>query len=134
MQGGTNNAMRNHYEDDLQMAVAQYLDLKGYLWTHFPSGGQRHVRVGAKLKRMGAKRGVPDCLIFEPFSFLSDVGVTHGGPGIAIELKKPKTSTVAGRLSPAQEWWLMELKRRGWMVRVCVSIDEVIERVKLLSF
>jgi hypothetical protein len=120
---------RSTYEDELTFVVAEYLDLKGWLYTHFPAGEYRPVRTGAKLKRMGLKRGVPDMLIFERWAeydrkderFILLDEVPHGF-GVVIELKSPK-----GRPTKEQTGWLAALKKRGWSVHVCRTIDEVVE-------
>jgi len=121
---------RSDYEDQLTFAVAEYLDLRGWLYTHFPAGEYRPVKTGAKLKRMGLKRGVPDMLIFEPVvSWNMHVGMrTVRPPGIAIELKSPK-----GKPTKEQTMWLAELKARGWLTHVCRTIDEVIQVTSCIS-
>jgi hypothetical protein len=54
------------YEEDLHIAVAEYLALavppRVGFWTTFPAGGGGEVR-GRKLKRMGLKAGVPDIML-----------------------------------------------------------------------
>jgi hypothetical protein len=37
------------YEE--QIKLAEYLDMKNYLWCHVPNGGNRNAITGAKLKR-----------------------------------------------------------------------------------
>lgn len=124
---------RSRYEDDLQVAVAQYLDLRGWLWTHFPAGEKRHPRVGAKLKRMGLKRGVPDCLIFEPVpkcvvQSTDYFKIRPGYYGLAIELKRPKQGTRrAGTMSKDQLEWRRRLADAGWLHVVCYSIGDVVK-------
>lgn len=118
-------AMRQHPEDNLQRTVAQYLDLRGWLWLHCPNGGKRNPREAARLKGMGVKPGVPDVLIFEQWREVRGSEPTvfeFSGFGIAIELKSPK-----GRTTKTQDAWLAGLRRRGWKTAVCRSIDEVIE-------
>src|ERR1700751_5265877 len=41
-------------------------------WTHFPAGEKRSVITGARLKRMGLRKGWPD------FQLVSPYGVFHG--------------------------------------------------------
>lgn len=106
-------------EDDLQMQVAQYLDLRGWLYTHVANERKTTPQAGARLKRKGVKSGVPDILIFEPTSI---------GFGLAIELKAGKNKT-----TKSQDHWLAELRRRGWKVAVCRSLDEVIEACNVIA-
>jgi len=96
------------YEDDLQRAVAYYLDIRGYIWFHPPNGGLRNKREAAKLKAMGVKSGVPDCVILDP--------------QIVIELKIKGNKTTS-----EQKKWLETFKALGWKAYVCRSLDEVRE-------
>jgi hypothetical protein len=107
---------RNRAEEQLQEAVAEYLDLCGVLWCHPPNGGHRRVSTGAALKRQGVKRGVPDVLIFEP---------TIGGFGMAFSLMAK-----GGRVTKEQDQWLRDLIWRGWGAYVCRSFSEVQELCK----
>jgi len=107
----------HHPEDDLQRAVAEYLDLQGWLWWHTPNGGRRDKREAARFRRLGVRPGVPDVLIFERWQDGEEQGF-----GVAIELKAGK-----GRLSPEQFRTLAELDRRGWWAAVAWTLDEVIE-------
>jgi len=103
-------------EDDLQMAVAQYLDLRGVLWCHVANERRTSIQSGVRLKKKGVKSGVPDVLIFNPNCHYS---------GLAIELKiKPN------KVSANQKVWLESLKPMRWRTEVCYSLDEVIELVE----
>lgn len=118
---------RSTYEDGLQRAVAQYLDLQGYLWCHVANERKTSARQGAALKRKGVKPGVPDVLIFEQGEeWRPDESGFLTGPyyfnGIAIELKSAK-----GRVTKAQHEWLDALQMRGWYPAVCRTLDEVID-------
>jgi hypothetical protein len=105
-------------EERLQMAVARVLDAAGLCWCHVPNGGQRNAIVGAKLKAQGVKRGVPDVLVFDEICSTK----LQGWNGLAIELKNGK----AGRVSPEQAAWHDRLRKNGWRVDVCRSLDEVL--------
>lgn len=98
-------------EDRLQISVAGYLDLAlpvGAVWFHIANQRQTSARMGAKLKRMGVKPGVPDiCVIWR-------------GRVIFIELKTP-----TGRVSPAQKDMARWLTLAGAVVVTCRSVDEV---------
>jgi len=103
------------YEE--QIKLAEYLDMKNYLWCHVPNGGNRNAIAGAKLKRQGVKPGVPDVLIFDD--------PCNNSNGIAIELKRSN-----GRLSDVRETqkeWLTELESRDWLTKVAFGADEAID-------
>jgi len=98
-------------EDDLQKAVATYLDLKNVLWFHPPLERKTSFQAGARLKKKGVKSGVPDCLIFEPR------GLFYSGLAIELKIKPNKVST-------NQKEWLTSLKNNKWCVGVAYSFDE----------
>ena len=107
------------YEE--QVKLAEYLDMKGYLWCHVPNGGNRDVRTGAKMKRQGVKPGVPDVLIFDdPTS-----EYTMNFSGIAIELKRSDGNPSDVR--DAQKEWLEALEWRNWQTKVAFGADDAIE-------
>lgn len=58
-----------HEEEQIQCAVAEYLDLMaprhGFWWAHYPAGGRRGIIEASKFKRMGVKPGVADVLIIK---------------------------------------------------------------------
>lgn len=119
-------------EDSLQRTVAEYLDLKGYLWAHVANERRTSARRGYRLKQAGVKRGVPDVLIFEPWKdvtkdYKGQIVLVEAGPGIAIELKSAK-----GRTTKDQDHWLRELRARGWKTAVCRDVDSVIQLCGLI--
>ncbi len=121
---------RSDYEDQLSYSVADYLDHQPWLFTHFPAGEYRPVKVGAKLKKMGLKRGVPDYLIFEQWCEIRGTepyGFEVRGFGVAIELKSPK-----GVPTKYQREWLGALKARGWSTHICRTIHEVHDACEVL--
>jgi hypothetical protein len=99
-------------EDRFQQAVARYLDTIGSFWFHCPNGGSRHALEAVKLKGMGVKPGIPDCMILD---------ARHGYVGLAIELK-------VGYNKPSEHQLevLDKLVNKGWMVVVSWSLDEVV--------
>jgi len=109
-------------EEQVQNAVAEYLDALGVLWCHSPNGGKRDKIAGARLRRQGAKPGVPDVLIF---------GRPPSGDfvGAALELK-----IKGGRVSEQQRGWLDALEDRGWFTAVCVGVDEAIKTIEFLGY
>ena len=102
-------------EDNLQKAVARYLDLIGSFWFHCPNGGSRNGIEAAKLKGMGVKPGIPDCMILDQ---------RRGFAGLAIELK-------VGYNKPSEQQLeqLDKLVLRNWMVVVSWSLEEVISAI-----
>lgn len=117
-------------EHDLQCAVAQYLDLRKWLWCAVPNGGNRNIQTAQRLKREGVKRGVPDILIFEAWREHLPGRSIHeaSGHGVAIELKSPGKYP-----TKEQREWLAALKARGWLTHVCRTIHEVEEVCKILQ-
>ena len=102
-------------EDNLQMAVCQYLDTLNVLWCHVANERKASPQAGARLKKKGVKSGVPDCIVFEPR------GNYHG---LFIEIKiKPN------RTSDNQKKWLKDLYKRDYKCHVCFNLDEVIQVV-----
>jgi len=99
-------------EDNLQKAVAKYLDTIGAFWFHCPNGGSRNAIEASKLKTMGVKAGIPDCLILDQ---------RKGYSGLAIELK-------VGYNKPSEQQLdiIDKLVQSNWLVVVSWSLDEVI--------
>jgi VRR-NUC domain len=80
------------------------------LWLHIGNGERREVVTGARLKRMGVRRGAADLLFIRP-----------GAPPLFLEIK---TST--GRLSETQRAFQELAERAGCEYRVCRSLDEAL--------
>jgi hypothetical protein len=101
-----------HAEDNLQMAVARYLDLTNYVWCHVANERKASPQAGKRLRAKGVKSGVPDCLIFNQ---------RNGFKGLALELKiKPNKPT------ENQKQWLSDLSVLGWLCKVAYDLDEAI--------
>ena len=102
-------------EDNLQTAVARYLDLLRADWFHVANERQTSIKRGARLKAKGVKAGVPDIIILNQ---------RHGFSGLIIELKvKPN------RVSPAQKNWLQTFERYNYKTAVCFDIDEALKTI-----
>ena len=99
-------------EDMFQKSVAKYLNAINAFWFHCPNGGSRHALEALKLKDMGVKAGIPDCMILDQ---------RHGYSGLAIELK-------VGYNKPSEHQLAIfdKLVERKWMVIVSWSLDETI--------
>ena len=111
-------------EDALQMAVASLLDASGLWWFHPANGEHRNPITGAKLKRMGVKAGMPDVMILD--DPCADVGTGPEWCGLAIELKAPDAKGRRPKPRANQLEWHERLRKCGWRVEVCYSLDEVI--------
>jgi hypothetical protein len=97
-------------EHQLQVAVSQYLDRALPLdawWTSIDSAGRGAI-AGAKMKRRGVKRGVPDILVIWRTRTLW------------IELKSLK-----GRPSSAQLGFSIAANNAGHWYRLCRSLEQV---------
>jgi hypothetical protein len=102
---------RRQEEFRLSCAVADYLARvlpADVLWSHLPFGENRSAITGARLKRMGTKRGWPDYLLMHP------------GGVLAIELKADK-----GRPSEQQVEFCNAFHALGHVYRICRSLDDV---------
>jgi hypothetical protein len=100
-------------EYDLHVQVASMLKNFGRedtIWFHPPNGGQRHIAVASKLKRMGTRAGVSDFVLYvdRQLHFL--------------ELKDGK-----GSLSPSQKEWGALVRRCGAGFHVAKSYDEALK-------
>lgn len=112
---------RAQTESQAQRIVCQWLEIKGLLYCHVPNGGQR-ARVEAKIfKGLGVKAGVPDLLIFDKPAIGCYVGV-------ALELKRER----GGKLSPHQQRWQEELRKRGWLVACHAGSNAAIDWLESL--
>ncbi len=100
-------------ESEIHEAFAQHLRMRGRCgvpWWHTPNGEHRDPAIGAKLKRMGTKPGVPDVLCVID-------GRLHG-----LELKRER----GGRVSPAQRAMHDELRAAGAIVETARGLDEAL--------
>ncbi len=99
-----------------QISLATWLDVRKIQYCHVPNGGKRDLITGARLKRSGVKKGVPDILVFDR------PPVYPGKVGTALELKRRS----AGTVSPEQREWLQALDERGWIVAICKGWNEAV--------
>lgn len=111
-----NTTKENPTEFEEQVKLAKYLDMKGYDWFHVPNGGKRDAVTGARMKKQGAKKGVPD-------NFILNVPQHLDYNGIVIELKRKK----GGRLTKEQKDWLIILRSLGWLTKVAYGADDAID-------
>lgn len=113
---------RKFIEDDHQEALIKWADISASetfptnLLFSIPMGGYRNPREAARLKRQGAKKGVPDLALLCPS------GEYHG---LLIELKRP---IVKGEAKPVisaeQKYWIEQLRKQGYRAEVCYGWTE----------
>jgi hypothetical protein len=102
-------------EHQVQVAICNYLDLRGFCYWAVPNGEKRNIITAKKLKAEGVKAGVPDItLIYD--------GLYYG-----IEIKKPKTDTPQGYLSQNQKDRIRKIKKAGGEIGIARSVQDVIE-------
>lgn len=97
-----------HREDDEQAALFAWIDLHKdrpgcgalRLIFHVPNGGARSAMTGARLKRLGVRRGVPD--VWLPVA-------RQDYNGLVGEMKAP-----GGKLTSEQWDWKLMLSGAGW--------------------
>jgi hypothetical protein len=104
-------------ERQVQVAIAQYLDVRGLMWYAVPNGGNRNLITAKKLKAEGVKSGVPD------------IAIVNDSTAYFLEVKKPKTDTRAGVLSITQKAMIERIEQAGGEVGVVHSVQEVIEQL-----
>ena len=136
----TKKKVRNNEEFKIQCAVVAWwaTACKGFgvpeilLW-HTPNsavyGGSEAQRekMGAMLKRLGQRSGVPDLFLAVPRKYSEDFkwGASETRTlvsvwcGLFLELKAPK-----GVVSPEQTIIMAELQKQGYKCVVCRSLDE----------
>jgi len=95
--------------------VCHYLDLRQIFYVHIPNESVRH-------RSAGTRAGAPDLLIFDR--------VLHDPEcrGVAIELKRTK----GGKVSEAQESFLLKLRSRYWQTYICWGATEAIKVIDML--
>ena len=92
-------------EADEQIAVIEYCELLGIPVYHIPNEGKRSVYAGAKHKRQGLRKGVPDLCI--PVA----KGRYHS---LYIEMKAE-----GGKATREQADWIYLLRGQGMCAAVC---------------
>ncbi|MDB8790643.1 VRR-NUC domain-containing protein [Romboutsia sp. 1001216sp1] len=91
-----------------------YPELK--LIYHIPNGGKRGKSEGARLKRAGVKKGVPDLCLPVP---------RRNYHGLYIEMKYGN-----GRTSKEQKEWINKLNEQGYYATVCNGFEEAKEAIE----
>lgn len=104
-------------EDNEQITIIEYCELKRIIAVHIPNESKRSVAYGAKMKRMGLRKGFPD--IFIPTA-------RKGFYGLFIELKRDKKS----RVSAEQTAWITYLNKQGYKALICYGAAEAINEIE----
>lgn len=110
-----NESSKAPLEDQEQLALVNWLRMKGIRFHHSPNGGHRHKATAGRLKAQGVSAGFPDLIIFP----------NRGQSVLFIELKRVK----GGRVSDEQRDWidyLNELFCTGYPIQaeVCRGFSE----------
>ena len=104
-------------EDEVQETVVEFCDTLRIACVHIPNESKRSKAYGAKMKRMGLRKGFPD--LFIPTA-------RRGFHGLFIELKRDKL------VYPKKEQreWIEYLNRQGYHAVICWGVDEAINEIK----
>lgn len=107
-----------------QIILVKALRYARILHASVPNGGKRNKREARALVASGMVAGVPDLLIFDrPPNRPEAVGV-------ALELKRAK----GGKVSEAQQRWLVALADRGWVAIVAHGAAEALSKLQELGY
>lgn len=113
---------RRYSEEDEQIMVFEWaaFQLKKYPMLeyifHVPNERKCSIQQGARLKKAGVKRGVPDICLPYP---------NKGFNGLWIEMK-----AVDGRVSDQQKAYIKFLNDVGYMAVVCYGSEDAIRTIK----
>ena len=106
-------------EESEQLRLVTVLRKLNLCFMHAPLGGGRNIVAAARMKRMGAKKGHPDLVVY------NTPPNARNKKGLAIELKRAKPAPSS--VSKEQREWLEQLNEQGWECRICYGADEAIE-------
>lgn len=108
-------------EDDFQEQVVILFRKKlspATIWFHVPNGGFRHIVTAKRLRKLGARPGVPDFLLFNA-----------GAPDIALELKARSGSQEEDQRE-YQDYWEAQ-GRLYFVVKTLAQVTAVLDHYKL---
>lgn len=109
--------MQEPSEFQQQVALVQWLRLKGIRFTASANGSKRDVVTAVNLKRQGVSPGWPD--IFIPY-------MRKGYGGLLIELKRVS----GGVTSPQQSDWLQFLTEQGYKACLAYGAEHAMEIIE----
>lgn len=98
-------------EDQEQTKLCVWMEKNNILFFAIPNGGYRSLKEAVKFKRCGVKSGIPDLCIPVPRKCYH---------GLYIELKRIK----GGNISYNQHWWIDELTKNGYLVKICYGFEQ----------
>lgn len=104
-------------EDGEQAAVIEYCELNHIVVVHIPNEGKRSKAYGARMQRLGMKKGFPDLFFPTP---------CNGYHGLLIEMKRDKKA----RITAEQKGWLSYLSIQGYRAIACHGANEAIAEIK----
>lgn len=103
-------------EEDEQAAVVDWCDALHIPVVHVPNEGKRSKATGARLKRMGMRKGFPDLFIPEPRAPFH---------GLLIEMKVHPNKPTKDQIE-----WIEKLNRKGYKAIVCYGATEAINTIR----
>ncbi len=112
--------LKEKTEDTEQMKIINFCNIMSAyvpeyeMIYHIPNEGKR--KNGAKLKRIGLRKGIPDLCLPVP---------KMGFNGLYIELKKDTSK----KASKEQKEWLFKLEQQGYATSLCFGADEAINLI-----
>ena len=110
--------MKEASEAQEQFAVIEWVHLMHleHIVIHIPNGGKLSPMQGAKLKKLGQRKGCSDLFIVRSSGWFK---------GLFLEMKSKK-----GRVSPEQKQFLADMKAEGYDTAICYGADEAISCIK----
>ena len=124
---------RGSKEFNLHVMVADVLNRWGtpeWEWTHLPFGEHRSAITGARLKRMGTKRGWPDFILLPPMQIVPNMLDTKRKVSLYprpcfLELKRK-----GGKLTDEQEALALWMQANGYEYAVADNFNDAIAILK----
>lgn len=104
-------------EDGEQAVIIGYCDYRNITIVHIPNEAKRSVAYGAKMKRMGLRKGFPD--LFIPMA-------RNGYHGLFIELKRD----ILSKATKDQLEWIAYLNGQGYYATVCYGANAAIKEIE----
>lgn len=104
-------------EDGEQEVVIDYCEYRNIKIIHIPNEAKRSAAYGAKMKRLGLRKGFPD--LFFPTA-------RKGYHGLFIELKRD----VSSKATKEQLDWIAYLNGQGYYATVCYGADAAIREIE----